>query len=718
MGQGLVLTPNTVITAYRVGGHYNATTGQIEWSATKEKVADLVLKNYAGPEVTSEETTDITFTNEDGTVTTRENVPYITVFNYSQNVNKTDADKPHAVDITGYDFENNYIKDGHDGYKMVIEITSVEARDDVQWGRSTATNHERSGLWLPADESGNRQLLMAFNQPTTIFVERAYVLDYGKEFILSDWYFDDEDGKDATPIHLDFDINNGMNGFDADDPNLKNAKDGVYGNAQYGNARIENGKVIYSPTSMNWGGYDSFYVFGNTWRKTVLAQDANTNGNLWNKVTVIPANNIYYEDSFITTDSTTQNSIEGFTFTGAWTIVGEDSGNTEIPEHLESAPYGDVHGWTDSLGDDVTFTDGSAHFTNTPGASAQFTFTGTGVEVYTRTNATSGMVVAVLSSKAVGEDGKEVITLYKSLSMDNLAVSGDYYHIPTVAFKELPYGTYTLQLIATIATGETGLRKEYYIDGVRIYNPLGNTTNYYSSTVKDAYELENNAVFTEVRDILIDKNYSFNADQPNIDGAVFIDQIKPDQGFGNDQDGVGVPTYEIGTFEAYGPKNEVYLSAGQAIVLKVEEGNTYYMGLKSLTGDAVTANVSGIDQTLSPTAITITHSTDMYYRINPVDGYIVIQNGNTDGAILSVTNLRTTNMREPVANGGVLPVAPQTAVMMMRSFSVRLQEQDSDSNPDKPTEEAPKTPVQIHTEETLAFASELFVSVRRWLDTN
>ncbi len=716
MGEGLVLTPNTVITAYKVAGHYNAATGQVEWSNTKEKVAELSLRGEAGATVYSPETTDITFTNDDGSVTTRQDVPYISVYNYSPNVSVTDPDAPHAVDITGYDFENNFINDGHDGYKMVIEITSVEARDDVQWGRSTATNHERSGMWLPADESGNRQLLMAFNQPTTIFVERAYVLDYGKEFVLADWYFDDDvaAGKNATPIHLDFDISNGMNRFDESAPNLHNTKNGTCGNTQYGNVRIENGQVIYTPTSMNWGSYDSFYVFGNTWRKTVLAQDANENGNLWNKVTVIPANNIYYEDSFITTDSTTQNGIEGFTFTGAWSMVGEDSGNTEVPEHLESAPYGDVHGWTDSLGDDVTFTDGSAHFVSTPGASAQFTFTGTGVEVYTRTNNASGMVVAVLNSKTVGEDGKEVITLYKSLAMDNLAVSGDYYHIPTVAFKDLPYGTYTLQLIATIATGETGLRSEYYIDGVRIQNPLGNTTNYQDSIVKDAYELENNAVFTEVRDILIDKNNSFNADKPDIGGAVFIDQIKDGHGSGNDEAGVGVPTYEIGTFEAYGPKNEVYLSAGQAIVLKVEEGNTYYMGLKSLKGGKVTANVSGVDQTLNPTTITITHSTDMYYRINPVDGYIVVQNSSAGEEILSITNLRTTNMQGPVANGGVVPVAPQMAVMMMRSFSARLLEQEND----EPTEETPKTPVQIHAEETLALASRLFLAVRQWLGEN
>ena len=195
-------------------------------------------------------------------------------------------------------------------------------------------------------------------------------------------------------------------------------------------------------------------MFGDTWRRTVLAQDANENHNLWNKVTVIPANNIYYEDSFITTEGTTQNGIEGFTFTGAWTVVGQDSGNTEIPEHMESAPYGDVHGWSDSLGDDLTYTDGSAHATGLNGelgAKAEFTFTGTGVEVYTRTNAKAGMVVAVLNRITKGENGTQNSTLYKSLAMDNLAVSGDYYHIPTVAFKELPYGTYTLQLIATAA---------------------------------------------------------------------------------------------------------------------------------------------------------------------------------------------------------------------------------------------------------------------------
>ena len=217
------------------------------------------------------------------------------------------------------------------------------------------------------------------------------------------------------------------------------------------------------------------------------------------------------------------------------------------------------------------------------------------------------------------------------------------------------------------------------------------------------------------REVLLDYG-DFNVDMPDSTdgklGAVFIDQ---------DQSGVGVPTYDIGVFETFGPKNEVYLSAGQAIVLKVEEGNNYFVGLKSLTGATVTANVSGIDQTKEPTAITITHTTDMYYRVNPMDGYIVIQNGNTDGALLSITNLRTTNMTAPVSDGGILPVAEQEAVMMMGRFYGRMMEityetqYDPGEKPEEPTQDVPKDP-QLQVEATLAFANTLFTSVRKWLE--
>ena len=745
MGQGFVLTPGTVITAYKVPGTYQEDTGEIHWEDTKEMVAQVEIPENPADILYSPEKVTVSYQQEDGT-TTEKTVPYLTVYNLGATDPSKENYRPHTVDITGYDFHNWYISEKHtEGYKLIVTITRVEARDDVQWSRSTATNHPQSGLWLPADSKGNRELLLPFDQPTTIFVERAYVLDYGKEFTLSGWYFDDEVAEDGTvgekanPEHVDCDISNGMNWFDPDQPNMQNSVSGNYGNTKYGNVQVveqEDGSnlVTYKPTTTNWGGYDQFYVFGDTWRKTVLAQDANENGNLWNKVTVIPANNIYYEDSFVTKlDPGTQNNIEGFTFTGDWSyVVEQNSDNKENPEKDESAPYGDVHGWTDSLSDDLTFTDGGAHlafkdgFDVKVGASAELTFTGTGIEVYTRTNATSGMVVAVLSRVTEADDGKQNTTFYKSLAMDNLAASGDYYHIPTVAFKELPYGTYTLQLIATQTSYATNTeRYEYYIDGVRIHNPLGNTTNYKSDIIKDAYGLENNAVFTEVRDILLDyQDFITDMDDSNDSrlGAVFIDWIQRGQEGETDQPGQefpdvdGQPTYELGTFEKYGPKNEVYLSAGQAIVLKVAEGNNYYMGLKSLTGAEVTANVSGIDQA-EPTAIKLSHTTDMYYRITPVNGYIVIQNGNTDDALLSITNLRTTNLTEVAKDGGVLPVTEQEAVQTVTGFTDYLMNKPAkEVLPPQPEEQLPSAEEQA--QENQQRATVLFADVRRWLENN
>ena len=540
-------------------------------------------------------------------------------------------------------------------------------------------------------------------------------------------------------MHVDCDITNGMNYFNV--ANTENSVGGTYGNTKYGNVQVveledKSNAVTYTPTTTNWDGCDQFYVFGDTWRRTVLAQDANENGNLWNKVTVIPANNVYYEDSFITaTSNTNQNGIEGFTFTGDWSVVSGEGAvgqNTEVPEKQESAPYGDVHGWTDSLGDDKAFTDGSAHlafadgFKSEIGAKAELTFTGTGVEVYTRTNVYSGMVVAVLSGNITGEGGVQTIT--QTIAVDNLAVSGDYYHIPTVAFKELPYGTYTLQLIATKAdVAVPDERYEYYIDGVRIHNPLGNTgSTFQSDIVNDAYGLETNAVFTEIRDVLLDYQ-DFNTELPDSTdgkmGAVFIDWIQPGQGEleGEHPDTpgqtypnvTGQPTYNVGTFKTYGPKNEVYLTAGQAIVLRVAEGNTYYVGLKSLTGGAVTANVSGIDQA-DPTAIKFNHTTDMYYQVTPVGGYIVIQNGSAadSAAILSITNLRTTNLTAPVANGGILGLKATEAEEVVNEFADYMENKPVEI-PEPEEEKLPSAEEQALANDMQAMA--LFADVRRWL---
>ena len=730
MGQGMVLTDGTVITAYRVAGSYNATTGGIDWARDAngdyllEQVATLDMR--AGKTV-SNQTVDIK--KEDGST---QNTPYIQVYNYGS-ANPTDPVgvnyHPHTVDVTGYDFSNWYMNEDHpNGYMMVVKIDRIEAMDNVQWGRSTATNHQQSGLWLPADAKGERELLLPFDQPNTLFVERAYVLDYGKPFTLADWYFDDDttnSNNKADPIHVDTEIPNGMNWFDT-----AAAANGEMLPTRYGNVTLADGQVTYAPTTMQWDGMDEFYVFGNTWRRTVLAQDANQNGNLWTKVQVIPANSVYYEDSFVTVEGENGlNGVDGFTFSGGWSTVfdGTDADNNgEVPEHLEKPPYGDVHGWIDAMVNEGKFSDGSAHFTNEVGAKAEFTFTGCGVDVYTRTNNNSGVVVATLYRLGYYDEDGNYVNDWEFCGgqiMDNLAVSGDYYHIPTISFMDLSHGTYRVELIATAATvantddqgnyiGDGPIRSEYHIDGIRVYKPLSEETEA-DSTITTAYENEVNSSFVEVRDVLID-NQNFNVDMEDSTdgtmGAVFIDWIRSWQGAGADQPGEGVPTYEVGTFEKYGPKNEVYLTSGQAIVLKVDPNNTYYVGLKSLDGTDTIANVSGIT-TADPVAIQLNHSIDLYYQVTPVDGYIVIQNGASNGSVLSVTKLRATNKERAVLRAGIQPVTQEEVVRVMSTFSRRLMMNHAGAE----TEEGLLLPVDPIMESFREFLRTLFSDVRAWM---
>ena len=728
MGQGLELVPGSVITVYSEEGTFIPDEKRVEWSGKRVELDSLVIPNNASG----------TLTSQNGILENDKFIPYITVYNIdAQNPTNPNGDNyhPHTVDVVGYKYDEWFLNaEKPVGSRLVVIITKVEAQDDVAWGHAQTTNHNQSGLWLSVDANGSRELLEVFNQPSTVFVERTYVLDYGKEFVLSDWYFDSEGDKSAGAIHVDCEVENGMNWFDENSPTAQNGSS--YGNTQYGNVRIDNNKMYYQPITTQWGGYDQFYVFGNTWRNTVVTQSANTNGNLWNKVVVIPANNIYYEDSFVTSSVSGANDISGFVFTGEWEIVysngKENAGlNKEDPEHVENAELGGgVHGWTDGLNDDKGFSDGSAHLAGgnkTTGAKVVFNFTGTGVDVYTRTNEDSGIIVAML--KSVSGTSAPV---YKALSMDNLAKSGDYYQIPTVTFEKLEYGTYEVTLIATSANKlddegnplprgeEDNKRYEYYLDGIRVYNPLGAVTSDLNETdkvIKDAYGKELNAINTEIRDIVL--NYaSFypELDDVGATGAVFVDWIQEGQGANADGVGTKQNTYEISTtYKTYGPKNELYLASGQAIVLKVDPKNSYYIGLKSLDGKTAQVGIRGQE----PKTINVGHTIDMYYEVVPsisvedgVEvGYITVQNLSENEALLGLTKLRTTNLTEKITTNGVLPIMAKPAVMAVEQFDLDLEEALN-----KP-EELPETELELDpVEKQQVQIRQLFANVSDWLE--
>ena len=481
------------------------------------------------------------------------------------------------------------------GNKLVVTITGVLAKDEAATNTYIDTNLSQSGIW-DTDEEGTYGMVKAFNMPTTRIAEKSYVLDYAKEAAL--------DVFDTSANRLD-------SASDSIFSEVGEAATSLTGT--YGNSAVASSKLTYTPSTMNWNGYDTFYALG----KDAAYGDSRTD-NMWAKVNVIPANNVYYEDDFTTSTSTGTVGIE---YTGTWTVDGTSSGNTETPNT-------DVHGgWQNGdLADDEKYSDGSAHVLQS-GATATFTFTGTGVDVYSRTNMTTGYVAAQLYK---GED-TSAAALSKYLVVDNQAESGDYYQIPTVSFTGLDHGTYTVKL--TVAATSDG-RSTYYLDGIRVYNPLSYEQEA-DSTVSGAYGDEVGAVFTEVRDILIDTaNVDEDAGTASLSGAVFLDK------HGDDTTG----TFSVGEYKEYGPKNEVYLAKNQAVAIATGSLDKISIGLKAPEGETKAMVTNSVDT--SP--ITISSASDLYYQVTANEqGFVVVQ--NTGDKLLAITKVKTSGTDELVS---------------------------------------------------------------------
>ena len=485
------------------------------------------------------------------------------------------------------------------GYKLIMTITGLLAKDDAATGTYIDTNTTDSGVW-DTDEKQEYGLVKAFEMPHTLIQQDAFVIDYAKEATL------DAFGVSANRLDANED---GI--FSKVEANATALTD------KYGKAAIAGVDLTYTPTTTNWNGFDTFYALG----KDANDGDDKTQ-NLWKKVSVIPANNVYYEDDFVT-NTTDGTDTVGIVYSGEWKTEGTAGNNKEN----ENTAHKDIHGgWqNEDLADDTAYTDGTAHVSSAQGATATFTFTGTGVDIYSRTNANVGLVKAQLFK---GE-GTAVADMTQTYVIDNISESGDYYQIPTATFKNLEHGTYTVKLtVAAKKVDDNTTRATYYLDGIRVYNPLS-AKQEATGVVSGAYGNEVNAMFKEVRDILLDSK-SLNAGSTEANGVVFIDK----SGDGTVSDN----TSEVGTYEEYGPKNEVYLAQDQAIAFHLAGGNVQ-VGLKAPAG-ATTAQVTNGD---AQTPLEINASSDLFYAITPnKDGLVIIK--NTTENLLAVTKLKITGV--------------------------------------------------------------------------
>ena len=442
---------------------------------------------------------------------------------------------------------------------------------------------------------------------------------------------------------------------------------------------IANGKLTYTADTMQWDGYDTFYAFGTSNNSSVTGEEANgVYDNVWSKISVLPANNVYYEDTFVRQDS--DGGRVGIVYTGEFKTVTEGD-NTEKPESAENETNSN-HGWIDALDGELTDTDGTATgatVSSDTKATATFTFKGSGVDIYSRTSPTSGTILVTI--KGTTEEGTSVS---KAKVIDTVSYSGDYYQVPTCTFDSndgLAYGTYTVTINVTTAAASEN-RFTYYLDGIRVYNPLSHEQEDADTTIQDAYGDEIHSYFEEIRDDLIDQ-----ASGTLTGGAVFIDKI---------DDATGVPSAVVGTYEDYGPKNEVYLKTNQMIVMNVTytEGVKYYVGMKLLNGGAASSVTAGVMQADGNKAsIVIDHSGDMYYEVTPVadtngNYTITIQNMSEDKVpLLSLTKLKVTNVPKTAATpvSFMMDISTDDALAVATmAYSAPVVDSDISAEPETP----------------------------------
>lgn len=526
------------------------------------------------------------------------------------------------INVTGFDYTENVVAEAADGQsatgrKLIVSIAGIEAEDSAATGSPVFTNTSESGVYDTVE--GEEVLIKEFDRPTVTITNKSYVLDYGKEAT-----FNTSDLGLAAASHINSDMSK-----------ITTANTAV--NQKYGKSALASNAITYTPQTMKWDGYDSVFAFGTD----------SSSANQWARMNVLPANSVYYEDTFVTSES---DGTVGIKYSEGWTEDGTAQNNTQTIDDS-------VYGWEDSYADDSTYSDGSAHASSTAGATATFTFTGTGVDIYSKTDMRTGIIMAYVyegeytaEEIANRKDNEGNVISVKKLSLvDGKAATGDdgYYQVPTLSLAvedengDPIYGTYTVQLkVRSTSDG----RSTYYLDGIRVYNPIQGLEGS-DSNVDQAYgdAGEANAVFKEVRDILID-SASLTSGQTEVNGTVFID--KTESGTTNSS------TDAIGTYEDYGAKNEVYLATGQGIAFEVDPSMTCYLGLRAPdgTGKATEATVTNGDSAVEHA---ISSASDLYYKVTPKTvatadggetGYIYVE--NTGDNMLAITKLRITDSEE------------------------------------------------------------------------
>lgn len=535
-----------------------------------------------------------------------------------------------------------------------------------------ALSDEIAGLTLPAGQSLHVRFLTA-----TTAIEPSKILDYINTVEVSakvggqalsdtashELYSYNANDTGRTYV-VDFGLPLEIKGiFDT------GAKDNIVDVSLSPNNVQKYGTVTIAPN-----GFDTTLTYTRTADKTinepetitldVVYKIGNSNIKLEKTLTIIPASNVYYEDSLATfTDGS------GAASGADWKLV-DSNGNENVTEDTTTTQalqqLGDkaIYGNDDAYNSSSKLSMGTAHKvtvtsemlakwekndTTSAWPTASFTFAGTGFDVISLTDNTSGAILVKVTGAGADNSNYSKNYLvnnyygYKQVKNEDGRISwvvsdskepNALYQIPVMKV-DVPYGAYnvTIQVFYNQIFDKTGGKQyNFWLDAIRVYNPMGENGNSYYTQDNEGYPQ-----YIKLHDALADGTAK---PDDKTDKMVFID---------------GGSTADIATYANYGPNNEVYLMKGQAITFKIPQNanvDSIQIGAKAPDGKTAKMVVN------SSEPIELNTATEMYYTISSGADQFTIS--NTGDGILSLTNLKITYKTKPAENEKVTLAALDT----------------------------------------------------------
>ena len=426
--------------------------------------------------------------------------------------------------------------------------------------------------------------------------------------------------------------------------------------AQFGDVEVTNQTLTYTPTKILTA-------------EETITLTATFEGGAKETFTIgiLPATTTYYEENFVDFNN-------GVNLSGdaAWTSAGgtQPTGVTQALEEL--GKHTNVYGYDKAYDSNkeyaysmntakqVTVKSDSWTASSTSWPTATFTFKGTGFDVISLTNNTSGAIFVRVyeGSSASGTLVKDVmVDNYYGYTYDsttktwtvNTDAADTLYQIPVMKISGLAYKEYTAVITVAYSSYFDDANKDQYsfwLDAIRIYDPMGTNVETY---VQDN---EGYPVYTNLHKALINNDATIN------NQGLFID---------------GKSGATLDEYTNYGPNNEVYLQNGQAISFKLT-GDLSKIASVQIGAKAPQGTDKGATMVVNSasTGTSITTATDMYYDITSV----AMSNGaantvtisNTGTGILSLTNLKITFKEQGTATLDTMTTENiNTALMVVRS---------------------------------------------------